>query len=234
MARLSAAQALPSPRTHYRKRRRVRRTASGRSFTYNLRFPGQYYQAETGLNYNYMRDYDPLGGGRYLEADPIGLNGGINPYRYGYDDPIEYFDPEGMEPCFQLMCFPGFAQDVVTSSTLVDPGKWSLINVSVDPPRLLNQPPLSNPGGGLGALSAAQSALCFFAKTRSYKDEHVRYRMWNCLEQCVGCGGGLQWKSYYEPLGSYETIRREREQQVQQISAIIPIIRCMEILHGLH
>jgi RHS repeat-associated protein len=45
------------------------------TFVYNLRFPGQYYQAETGLNYNYFRDYDPATG-RYLESDPIGLAGG--------------------------------------------------------------------------------------------------------------------------------------------------------------
>jgi RHS repeat-associated protein len=39
-------------------------------FPYNLRFPGQYYQAETGLNQNYHRDYDPLVG-RYIEPDPL-------------------------------------------------------------------------------------------------------------------------------------------------------------------
>lgn len=39
-------------------------------FGYNLRFPGQYYQAETGLNYNYFRDYDPQTG-RYLESDQL-------------------------------------------------------------------------------------------------------------------------------------------------------------------
>jgi len=46
------------------------------TFSYNLRFPGQYYQAETGLNQNVNRDYDPLGGGRYIESDLIGLRGG--------------------------------------------------------------------------------------------------------------------------------------------------------------
>lgn len=63
----------------------------------NLRFPGQYYDAETGLHYNYHRDYDPQTG-RYLTPDPIGLEGGLNPYIYVYDNPVVYFDPYGLEP----------------------------------------------------------------------------------------------------------------------------------------
>jgi RHS repeat-associated protein len=65
------------------------------TFTYNLRFPGQYYQAETGLMYNYYRDYDPRTG-RYLEPDPLGLGGGINPYSYTGNNPISNVDPSGL------------------------------------------------------------------------------------------------------------------------------------------
>ncbi len=47
----------------------------------NFRFPGQYYDQETGFHYNYHRTYDPTIG-RYLRADPIGLAGGMNLYVY--------------------------------------------------------------------------------------------------------------------------------------------------------
>jgi len=48
----------------------------GNAFTLNLRFPGQYFDRETNLHYNYFRDYDSQTG-RYVQADPIGLAGGL-------------------------------------------------------------------------------------------------------------------------------------------------------------
>jgi RHS repeat-associated protein len=62
--------------------------------TNNLRFPGQYFDAESGFNYNMMRDYDPTLG-RYVENDPIGLAGGLNRYSYGANNPTDWIDMLG-------------------------------------------------------------------------------------------------------------------------------------------
>nr|MEC6698351.1 RHS repeat-associated core domain-containing protein [Sphingobium sp. SJ10-10] len=59
-----------------------------------LRFPGQQYDPNIALHYNYFRDYDPATG-RYLETDPIGLYGGVNPYIYVNGNPITQVDPDG-------------------------------------------------------------------------------------------------------------------------------------------
>jgi RHS repeat-associated protein len=66
------------------------------TFVYNLRFPGQVYDAESGTNYNYFRDYD-AGTGRYAESDPIGLEGGVNTYAYSGADPLGKADPFGLD-----------------------------------------------------------------------------------------------------------------------------------------
>ena len=64
---------------------------------FNLRLPGQYYDAETGLHYNRARYYHPEWG-RYVTPDPAGYAGGANLYVYANNDPINRTDPLGMWP----------------------------------------------------------------------------------------------------------------------------------------
>jgi len=65
------------------------------AFDFPLRFPGQYYDQETNLAYNYFRDYDPYTG-RYVQSDPIGLAGGINTYVYVGANSLSLSDPLGL------------------------------------------------------------------------------------------------------------------------------------------
>ena len=65
--------------------------------TFNLRYPGQYFDKETGLHYNYFRSYRPADG-TYTQADPIGLDGGWNGYLYAEASPLMFTDPLGLAP----------------------------------------------------------------------------------------------------------------------------------------
>ncbi len=66
-------------------------------FEYHQRFPGQYFDRETNLHYNYFRYYEPETG-RYISPDPIGLAGGINIYGYVKQNPLSFIDSDGLLP----------------------------------------------------------------------------------------------------------------------------------------
>ncbi|MGC3818661.1 RHS repeat-associated core domain-containing protein [Acinetobacter sp. G11] len=101
--------------------------------TGNLIFPirhaGQYYDSETGIFYNYFRDYDSVTG-RYIESDPIGLNGGLNTYGYVGGNSLHLTDSSGLFPdSVSMTCArnPAFCAEVgiiaATAPTLMSPPK---------------------------------------------------------------------------------------------------------------
>jgi RHS repeat-associated protein len=73
----------------------------------NLRFPGQYFDYETGLHFNLDRYYN-ASLGRYISSDSVGLSAGLNTFGYANGNPLTNYDPMGTNA---LTAFGGFLQE---------------------------------------------------------------------------------------------------------------------------
>jgi RHS repeat-associated protein len=89
-------------------------------YVLNLRYPGQYFDAESGTNYNINRTYEPTTG-RYLQSDPIGFDGGISTYGYVNLNPLNGIDPLGLA---DLYIWKGYNGDWGHSSLKLNDGTY--------------------------------------------------------------------------------------------------------------
>lgn len=103
--------------------------------TFNLRYPGQYFDPETKLHYNYFRTYAPSTG-RYTQGDPIGLDGGWNRFGYVEGNPLHHVDPRGLDN-------PGMGPYAVGASVYYYSGGPGHVGVSVNDSRSFGYYPTS-------------------------------------------------------------------------------------------
>jgi len=97
----------------------------------NVRFPGQYFDTETGLHYNYARYYDPKTG-RYLTSDPTGLRGGLNTFVYVDSDPMNDIDPSGLVKLYGSWCGPDWTGGFRKSYNELDTAERRVLLPPVD------------------------------------------------------------------------------------------------------
>jgi RHS repeat-associated protein len=106
--------------------------ATGATFDFPLRFPGQYFDRETNLAYNYFRDYDPSIG-RYVESDPVGLKAGINTYAYVGQDPLGGVDPLGLVKVHGNWCGPDWTGGYKKEWNQLTPNEQQLAKLPIGP-----------------------------------------------------------------------------------------------------
>ena len=108
-----------------------------------LRFAGQVFDADTGLHYNYFRDYDPWTG-RYIQSDPIGLEGGGEYLYWLFAGSSELGYPMSTAVTTQL-----------PTSSLAWPTGWEAVKGLIGQRVIVGGAAI----GGAGAANAAQTGV---------------------------------------------------------------------------
>jgi RHS repeat-associated protein len=127
------------------------------------RFPGQWFQSESGLHQNWMRDYDPTTG-RYLQADPLGLIDGASVYGYVRQSPMMYTDPTGECPwcVFGAIVALGMLYDYLSDDCYTWMDFWYSLASNINPLDCRKVPVLcmirKGVGGGRGSGGSAGPA----------------------------------------------------------------------------
>jgi RHS repeat-associated protein len=173
--------------------------------TNHLRYPGQYFDAETGLHYNDRRYYDPATG-RYLTRDPLGFGGGTNLYAYAAHNPTNLIDPSGeILPCLAasyIRCMAACmlmsaAEDYFLECGNVDWGD-NAKECAID--CLWSMLPIPNPCGKFGKYFGMGMGIAGAAGMNSFTAE--------TLVQVMPAGAGdadaTQGKTGLKPIGALQ------------------------------
>ena len=218
----------------------------------HFRFPGQIFDTESGLHYNWNRYYNPETG-RYISPDPIGLDGGLNLYAYVGNDPVNWMDLEGLysadlivkpgdstfvgkiKVCLQGLCSEKELKGLIELAKIAGDAAAVTLGTSYLVDSLAknnNCPPSNDYCNQLNAVvQNAKKAAESLGKCKpwmSYYQLSLRKNTWLALAQArtirdVKCwGGGRFWTPKSPSSGVEDCISMSRTDE--EINSIIKII----------
>lgn len=183
-------------------------SASGSSYTLNLRYPGQYFDQEDGLNYNGHRDYEP-DTGRYIQSDPIGLSGGFSTYAYTASSPLDNFDSAGLCSLTRIPITPWMKYG---PPQLLAYGAWRFISSSSE---------VAGPEDTVPVIFAFVKPLqCYFQRNVTYRQKYQQVYL--NFRVCKGsCGNPSSYSTFID--SSYKEGEPYNDIQNGYSGRIVPI-----------